>query len=303
MRRRVATVLGLVGLLAVAAQVPASAQESAPEAAGWWQVGPLALVTGAGLEEGQLLVEGLGEDEGSRQAVAALSFALSGEEATLQLTVPVAPPSVPGATVTLCAITAPFEPAEGGAADDVPAHDCSRSAVGTVDEEGVELVVPDVGSLGDGEHLRVLLAPAQPGRIVLDGAAATLRSESGSLEPAPVVPTPGGGGFEPPPFGGPSAPATGSGQLSFDPLADPAPPGPVATPAAPDTPGAPTPAPTTTAAYSPPASDFRARLVTGLILAAALGAYTTIGGRVTTRLRPASIPWTVSHVKHHDLRR
>lgn len=299
MTRRVVAAILLVLLVVLAPTAFAGQSEAGPTSAAWWQVGPLALVTAAGLEDGQLLVDGFGADERSRQAVAALEFpfgdATGSSPSAVTLAIPVVSSVVPDANVMLCAVTADFDSVSNGAAEDVPPHDCNRSIIATIDGEG-SLIATGVESLGDGgEHLRMLLVPAQPGRIVLDGVTATVTIQDSSSvaptltpSPRPEAPSADNPSSDSPSRGAPpdeSASAPQSPDPSTSTEADASSPGSMQPPTTSDTVRAAAPG------FRPPAGDGAARAMTALVVALGLGLFTALNRQGMARLRPAAVPW------------
>lgn len=272
--------------------VSADERHDPPNATGWWQTGAIALVTSAGLEEGELLVDGFGSDEASRQAVAALSFPVEPGSSLGPISIPIVSASLPAESVGVCAVTASFLSAAGGPSDDVPPHDCARSTTAKSDDRG-HLVIADLSALADEEHVRILLVPTQPGRIVLDGAKATLSVTSTHQSAAPA---PTSTAHEP-------EPPVGAAATSGGPIAPPAP-----EVAAPED-EAP---PMTSAIASSPAASFPrftprpddggTRLLVALILTLALGAFTVLNRSGTARLRPSVLRWPARAEPHESPR-
>lgn len=286
-------VAGLVVLACLATSASADAGEIGVDSSGWWQVGAATVITGAGLAEGELLIEGFGSDEGSRQAVAALSFRLDDTSTGVHITVPVSS-STPGASIAACAVTAEFQPVFGGPADGVPPHDCTRHAAGTI-EDG-NLVIADAGDLGGAGYIRVLLVPSQPGRSVVDGTRATLTTVAA---PGHEVVADDAAFATPPPGERPTsttvatgivdagAPiddvvdAPGSGQDAVATIARPA-------------------AATTAPRFTPRPDDAAERLRTALVLGAALCLFTVLQ-RDSSRLRPRLVAWhRLAQARHAD---
>lgn len=300
MRPRVLATL-VLALLTASPIVSAEETRVGPDRAGWWRIGPLALVTGAGLDDGELLVDGFGPEESSWQAVSALSFpfdrAAGAVVPAMTLQVPVVSASIPGTELHLCTVTSEFEAVANGAGEDVPQHDCSSTITGTVGEDGL-LTASGIESSIAGSHIRLLLVPAQPGRIVLDGAAASVRAAAPSdAAPAPPpsapqdprnrVPGPEGDVSAPTPAFEPNPPASSGFPASpgfEDEIAAP-PTEPQAAP--PSLPAR----PATRTVFSPPAGDSAARRVTALVVALVLGLFTVLNRGGTARLRAASVPW------------
>lgn len=291
--RRLALLGATVSLLwlALAPTSRADAVDIRPAATAWWQVGPLALVTSAGIGEGELLVEGLSGEDASWQAVAGLSFPSPGPGTTAELRLPVVSATPPGATIRVCTVTEAFESVSGGAAADIPAHDCSSALA--AEPEGDDLLVMRLDA-SSGDDVRVLLVPDGPARIVLDGDGSLLRPGQTAAPPADS----GTVAAPPPPPGADRPPAAaGPGPTADMPRTSPAPPPQAAPPPAPD--AAPPPAgagsgssiAAPVAGYRPPASDASARAVTAALVGVALGAFTLMNRGGTSRLRPATVPW------------
>lgn len=293
MRRNLILLAG-VTLVSVMFAPAAGSQpmDARPNATAWWQVGPLARLTSAGMEDGQLLVEGLGGDDATQQAVAGLSFAATEGMATAELRIPVASAAPPDARFRVCTVTEPFEPIEGGSAEDIPAHDCSSASTAEPADDG-QMLVARVGTATGHEDVRFLLVPDGLGRVVLDGNGARLRpgpAPAGPLDPGhTATPSPPSGPAPPTPGAGPSVePARTAPTVPVQPAPSPtagvAPP-----PSAAAGAGSPFAAPA--AGYRPPASDASSRAVTAAIVALALGAFTAMNRGGTSRLRPATVPW------------
>ena len=291
MKRALVLVLAAMTMALIATPGAEAEPESVePTATGWWRVGPLALVTSAGLADGELLVEGLGPGTETRQAVAALSFPFDEDSAAnAELVVPVVSASVPGQQVLLCVVTDDFVSVANGAPEDVPDHDCQSPVTAVISEEG-NLTAENVQVLARTPHLRVLLIPADTGRLVLDGAGATLAVNRS-------VPTtadgPRGTGLPERSFDAPPpAVENPSARPSFD-----APSAPVDQPAAPQIkPGPSEPVSNANVAanptgYRPKSRDTAARTVTAAVVALALCAFTALNRGPTSRLRPATVPW------------
>jgi hypothetical protein len=266
-------------MLAILLSAPARADEGGigPDATGWWQVGAIAAVTSTGIGEGDLLVEGFGPERSSWQAVAALSFASSGGA----LAIPLRSSTPVVDTVTACRVTVAFEPASGGSAEEVPAHDCEQPMTAAV-EDGT--LVLDTSTLAVGDHVRVLLVPARAGRIVLDGANAVLR-------PTPAE--------ESPPATAVAVDEQPAVAVSRSPVPETsAPPIPVDASATPREDRRPDPHTVTEPVqasvrprFVPPAGDSAAKLITALVIGAALAAFTALNRGGAARLRPSVVAW------------
>lgn len=162
MTARHAPWLALAALATLAS--PAGAATSVRS--GWWTSAPVALAPDVG--EDRLLVQG-GADPARPLAYAALSFALDPGEAPASIELVVAPESgtTPGATLVLCALTAPATEAQGAPAAEGPPFDCSI----TVDAapSGAGTYVADLAPFPTDGALDVALLPARPAdRIVLE---------------------------------------------------------------------------------------------------------------------------------------
>lgn len=286
MTHRCCALLIALLLAGAASTARADTRHGSPDAAGWWQTGAVALITSAGLEEGELLVDGVGRDDASRQAVAGLSFAIDPGSSLGVVTVRIVSTSVPAPVVGVCAVTEAFDSVHGGPGGDVPAHDCSRTATAVVDQDD-NLVIDDLADLRDGQHLRILLVPAQPGRIVLDGASAVLATAPPSATPttAPAVTSqPAATPLEPVGTAG----AALSDGTSLQPTGS--------STGLPSRPGKPevavsAAAPASFPGFSPRPDDHGLRLVVATTLTVALGAFTVLNRGGAARLRPSALPW------------
>ena len=171
--------------LAVAWATSSVAGAAGPVADGWWTTSPVPLAPDP---EAGLVVQG-GPQPDQPLAYAAVAFPLDEGEAASQLTlsVPADAVATPGASLTVCPLLEPFEPAHGAPADAAPAYDCTTSV--TAVPEGATYVVDVAGLEGAGE-LAVALLPSTPvDRIVLarpgDDALTTDVSSSEASSPLP----------------------------------------------------------------------------------------------------------------------
>lgn len=196
MRTRALLVAG--GLLAFTVS-PAAAAE--PAVTGWWQVGGVLPVSGAGLvpDDGLLVRQG----PAGPTALSALRVtAGTATRATLVLTL--ADGATP-ATVDLvaCPTTRAWEPAAGGDLGAAPAYDCSSAVAATVAEDVVTWQLP-TGFLRAGAF-DVALVPAEgaaPFNAPFEPPGPTALTLSGAPSSPAPAPAPAG-----PPAPGDPAPA------------------------------------------------------------------------------------------------
>lgn len=159
-----ATVLWLaLGATAIAA--------GAPPSTGWWTtanvpvraaVAPMA----TDVPEGGLLLQA-GPDGPS--AYGAVEFELAGGEVPVLLRLRTADGSgtSPGSGVVACALTEPFEPADGGPMSDAPGYDCGSSVRARAIDDGVSFEL-DLASFAGGPVLALALLPeGRADRVVL----------------------------------------------------------------------------------------------------------------------------------------
>jgi len=154
--------------------VPASAAEVG--ASGWWTaVAPLAMAPDA---EDALVVQG-GVQVDPPLSYAAVEFALDEEESVsrLRLTVSAGSVTTSSATLTVCPLTSPLTPADGGSMASGPDYDCTTKASATA-TAGVYRF--DVASLTTARTLALAILPgAASDRVVLAKPGADALETSG----------------------------------------------------------------------------------------------------------------------------
>jgi hypothetical protein len=118
-------------------------------------------------------------------AFAALAFDFDSQSTVGQLTLHVADGAVvaPNSSVKACALSASFEPAQGGSMSDAPKYDCSTGVAGKLDATS-NTVTFAVSSLAQSGSLAVAIVPAgQNDRVVFNMA------NSADLETTPAPPS------------------------------------------------------------------------------------------------------------------
>lgn len=194
MRRGLFALLAAVAVL-VLSPVRTSAATSVQ--AGWWTTVPAATAPDAPADG--LVLEG-GPDLAHPVAFAAVNFSIATGTTPSRLKLDVAPntATTPNASITVCPLTKPFKPAQGGSMSDAPTYDCSTKATAAASSNGSSYTV-DVGNLIRNGALSIALLPSSvTDRVVLS------KPSAGSLQAA------GGAGFATPSAAGKSAPASPS---------------------------------------------------------------------------------------------
>jgi hypothetical protein len=141
-----------------------------------------------------------------------VGYTLSGGETPSSITLTVAPNSAttPNSTLTVCPLTEPFTPAQGGGGGEAPTYDCATKATAAPSSDGTTYTFDVAALAGDGALALAILPGASTDRVVLarpqfDSLQSTNPGVSGATT-AELAPTtdPGPGSFEP------TGPATGS---------------------------------------------------------------------------------------------
>jgi hypothetical protein len=281
---RLRPVLAVVVAVAVALLAPA-ARAAEPRSA-WWHRANAGLLPSFGppdVGEGQVLVEGVTGEPDGWTAVTAIAFPLEGGVVDAALTL-VAASSVPGSAPPLvCALRAGFTPVAGGPWSDVPDAACDRTVAGTVTADGARIVFTGLSPLAAAGELRLLVVPGGPGRFVLaaPGEGALVVTTTPAAEPGPALslPTPaeeGAASVLPFPTLTPAPGDAGAG------LSDA-----VAAASAPLSSGS----GRTFSSFRPPGDDGTSKVLTAIVLAVLLGAFTVMQRGATSRLRPATVRW------------
>jgi hypothetical protein len=166
---------------------PAAAQETSVQS-GWWSSSP---VLAPDAPADGLVIQG-GPDANAPTAYAAVAGVLAPATKATRLTLAVAPGSAttPNVTLSLCRLTEPFAPAQGGASTDAPAYDCASKLTASVSSDGTSYSF-DLASLAAGSELAVAVLPtaatdrvvlSRPGPSSIETADAS-SSESSGTEP------------------------------------------------------------------------------------------------------------------------
>jgi len=202
--------LAVVGVVVVSTIFPASSAGAATSVqTGWWTTAPMATAPDA--PEDGLVLQG-GPDFDNPFAYAAVEYALlSGESpSSVKLTIAPSSATTPNATLTVCPLTEPFTPVQGGASGEAPAYDCGTKVTAAPSSDGTTYTFDVAALAGDGALAFAILPGASTDRVVLsrpqlESLQSTNRAGSGTATGEPSSSTDSGtGSFEP------TGPASGS---------------------------------------------------------------------------------------------
>jgi hypothetical protein len=212
--------LGAVAIVVVAIFPGSAAGAATSVEAGWWTTSPMAAAPDAPPDA--LVMQG-GSGLDNPFAYAAVGYALSSGETPTRVKLTVSPnsASTPNSTLTVCPLTEPFTPAQGGASGEAPAYDCGTKATSAPSDDGNTYTF-DVAALARGGALSLAILPsASTDRVViarpqLESLESTSAGGAGTAIAEFTPSTESGTG---PTTFGPTGPASGS----FDVPSPPAP--------------------------------------------------------------------------------
>lgn len=194
--------LAAVGVVVVSIFPGSSAEAATSVQAGWWTTAPMATAPDAPADG--LVLQG-GPDFDNPFAYAAVEYALLSGESPSSVTLTIAPNSAttPNATLTVCPLTEPFTPAQGGASGEAPAYDCGTKVTAAAASDGTTYTFDVAALAGEGTLAIAILPGASTDRVVLS------RPQLDSLQST----NSGGSGASTAKF----SPSTDSGAESFGP--------------------------------------------------------------------------------------